>query len=115
MWMQCGTHLPVPPPRPVLLPVPPGKQPPWFRVHCLTVSLTPPFISHSCSLCSSEDFETRDPRDPAHVEAPATQAAPTFTNILLPWAAWLGPLCVQYTDIDFRSRENSRVNSFRIS
>lgn len=62
--------------------------------------------------------ETRGPRDPrnrTHGEAPASQAAPTFTNILLPWAAWPGRVGVQYTDMDFRSRENSRVNSFRIS
>lgn len=45
----------------------------------------------------------------------ASQAGPTFTNILLPWAARPGRVGVQYTDIDFRSRENSRVNSFRIS
>lgn len=41
--------------------------------------------------------------------------APTFTNILLPWALGSERVGVQYTDMDFRSRENSRVNSFRMS
>lgn len=45
----------------------------------------------------------------------ASQAGPTFTNILLPWAPGPVRVGVQYTDMDFRSRENSRVNSFRIS
>lgn len=41
--------------------------------------------------------------------------APTFTNILLPWALESGWVGVQYTDMDFRSRENSRVTSFLMS
>lgn len=45
----------------------------------------------------------------------ASQAGLTFTNILLPWAPGPGRVGEQYTDMDFRSRENSRVNSFRIS
>lgn len=45
----------------------------------------------------------------------AGQAALTFTNILLPWVPGPGRVGEQYTDMDFRSRENSRVNSFRIS
>lgn len=39
----------------------------------------------------------------------------TFTNILLPTDDRVGLLGVQYTDMDFRSLENSRVNSFFIS
>lgn len=41
--------------------------------------------------------------------------SPTLTNILLPVEFWLGPVGVQYTDMDLRSRENSRVHSFLIS
>lgn len=41
--------------------------------------------------------------------------SPTLTNILLPAELWPGPVGVQYTDMDLRSRENSRVHSFLIS
>lgn len=54
------------------------------------------------------------PPDPRSNPRPHRQA-PTFTNILLPWALESGRVGVQYTDMDFRSRENSRVNSFRMS
>lgn len=40
---------------------------------------------------------------------------PTLTNILLPAELLPGPVGVQYTDMDLRSRENSRVHSFLIS
>lgn len=39
----------------------------------------------------------------------------TLTNILLPAELWPGLAGVQYTDMDLRSRENSRVHSFLIS
>ena len=41
--------------------------------------------------------------------------SPTLTNILLPVELWPGPVGVQYTDMDLRSRENSSVHSFFIS
>lgn len=41
--------------------------------------------------------------------------APTLTNILLPAELLPAPVGVQYTDMDLRSRENSRVHSFLIS
>ena len=44
-----------------------------------------------------------------------TLSGAPFTNILLPWTLGSARVGVQYTDIDFRSRENSRVNSFRMS
>lgn len=55
------------------------------------------------------------PGDSRSAEAPGRSGRPTFTNILLPWATRPGRVGVQYTDMDFRSRENSRVNSFCIS
>lgn len=55
------------------------------------------------------------PGDSRCAEAPGWSGRPTFTNILLPWDAGPGWVGEQYTDMDFRSRENSRVNSFCIS
>lgn len=82
--------------------------------HCLTVGLTPPW-SPTAAACALQRTGNQGPQGPHTCRGPASQAAPTFTNILLPWAAWPGRVGVQYTDMDFRSRENSRVNSFRIS
>lgn len=48
-------------------------------------------------------------------DGPCRSFAPTLTNILLPMELLPGPVGVQYTDMDLRSRENSRVHSFLIS
>lgn len=52
---------------------------------------------------------------PHSIPAPLPPSQRTFTNSLLPEVGWPGPMGVQYTDMDFRSLENSRVHSFFIS
>lgn len=77
-----------------------------------TVGRTPPLVSHLPQLPSPA---AGAPGTPGVHASQAGQAGPTFTNILLPSAARPGRVGVQYTDMDFRSRENSKVNSFRIN
>lgn len=98
----------------------PPPSSPWQADHPHSGSIPLPRVSHlpQCPTAAgsgwSEDWRA-GPRGLQVCRAPGRSGRPTFTNILLPWDAGPGRVGVQYTDMDFRSRENSRVNSFCIS
>lgn len=77
--------------------------------------LPPPWPHHFTCWLNTQQGKKQPPESTETCWGEHGDPVPTLTNILLPAELWPGLVGVQYTDMDLRSRENSRVHSFLIS